>query len=347
VQVPAPSRVRSLWSFFQLEEEANATEVVSSSAATICGSSVGHRHSPKKTFVKQSEEPQCIHDDLEPPRRIHDDDTASDAIEKLQHTASGDDDLEAMKKKMKDEIESMCSEWRRPGKKRVDAHIVRRYTRNKHLERTKSARNTLDTFFSQATAGFQDEEMNEQKSFYSLQRSVRSLPMQKAQNSETFTKRRSSRSTTNDSSEVDNENCATEQNVNTSNDPSKKEEVSTSADELDRRQSFLTKAANSFRGGIANLLDEEVEEEDASRKSFQERLDKLRAKSLRAEKKVSKTSPPVLRRSRSAAEREKKRSTSITWDDPSKEQDEVQQKILKEVEAWAAVDLAPIMALGL
>ena len=124
-----------------------------------------------------------------------------------------------------------------------------------------------------------------------------------------------------------------------------KEEASASADEPDRRQSFMTMAAHSFRSGIANLLEEEVEEEDAPGKSFEQRLDNLRSKSLRTEKKISKASPPALRRSRTAAEREKRRS--ISWDDPSKGQDEVQQKILKEVEAWASVDLAPIMALGL
>lgn len=164
--------------------------------------------------------------------------------------------------------------------------------------------------------------------------------MQKAEKSEIVKKRSSTRSTTNESVK---ENCAREQDVNASDDSWNKEEVSASAptisyDEPDRRQSLMTMAALSFRGSIASLV---AEEEDVPRKSFDRSLDNLRAKSLRANvsaKKSSKTSPQT--------KVEHKKSRSIRGDDLSKEQDEVHQKICKEVEDWATLDLAPILALG-
>jgi hypothetical protein len=247
-----------------------------------------------------------------------------------------------MEKKMKDDIEKMRSEWKRPRKKRVDTHTVRRGMRNKRSERSKSARNTLDSFFSQATAGLEDEEMEEEKSLFSLQRSLLSLPvMLKAEKSETVRNRSCTRSTTNESVK---EKYATEHDIIASDDPSKnKEEVSASGptisyDEPDRRQSLMSMAALSFRGSIASLVEEE---EDVPSKSFDRSLDSLRAKSLRSDfspKKPSKTS------TRTNAEH--KKSQLICCEDPSKEHNEFQQKIHKEVEAWSALDLAPIFALG-
>jgi hypothetical protein len=294
----------------------------------------------------------------------------ADANEKPQYTTRGDDleadleeiekperegdnleaDLQAMEKKMKDDIESMRSEWKRPSKKRVDTLTVRRGMSKKRLERAKSARDTLDSFFSQATAGLEDEEMEEERSFFSLQRSFRSLPIG------TQNVGKPKEDVTNESPKQDNEKSTKEHDFISCDDSCKTEEISASETAAptdhqlpDRRQSFMSMARESFRGSISNLV-EEVEDEDVQKKGFDRRLENLRAKSLKGDystKKPSKASPKVLRSTRSGQERKKSRPGSITWEDPAKERDVVQQKIRKEVEAWAAVDLAPITALSL
>jgi hypothetical protein len=257
-------------------------------------------------------------------------------------------DLQAMEKKMKDDIENMRSEWKRPSKKRVDTLTVRRGMSKKRLERAKSARDTLDSFFSQATASLEDEEMEGERSFFSLQRSFRSLPIDTQNVGKP-------KDVTNESPKQDNEKSTKEHDVISCDDSCKTEELSASetaapTDRVpDRRQSFMSMARESFQGSISNLV-EEVEDEDVQKKAFDRRLENLRAKSLKGDystKKPSKASPKVLRSKQSGQERKKSWSGLITWEDPAKERDVVQQKIRKEVEAWAAVDLAPITALSL
>jgi hypothetical protein len=298
-----------------------------------------HQQPPKQIVVTQSEDPQCFHDDLEPPQCINDDEMKTDAIEKPQRT-TGSDDLEAMEKTTKDDIEKMHNEWNQSRKKRVDTHPERQDMKN--TEQTKNARNRLDSFFSQATAGLEDEEMEEEKSLFSLQRQCRSLSATpKVKKSERVRKRRYTHSTTNESLK---EKCATVQDFNTSDDPSNRDEACASGpnisyDEPDRRQSLMTMAALSFRGSIANLMEEE---ESVPRKSSDRRPDNLRAKSLRADVSLKKPSNTSLRK-----KVEHKTSRSVLSKDFSQEQNKVHEKIRKEVKNWAALDLAPILALDL
>lgn len=98
-------------------------------------------------------------------------------------------------------------------------------------------------------------------------------------------------------------------------------------------------AALSFRGSIANLVEEE---ESVPRKSFDRKLDNLRAKSLRADVSLKKPSNTSLR-----TKVEHKTSRSVHSKDFSQEQNKVHEKIRKEVENWPALDLAPILALDL
>lgn len=103
---------------------------------------------------------------------------------------------------------------------------------------------------------------------------------------------------------------------------------------------------NSFRS-----LSEEVEDVSVSSTAFDRRLETLRAKSLRADlskelgRKRTNISPSksTLRTSRELVTDRK----AVHWNDPSKKEDEAKLKVRKEVEAWAAVDLAPITTLSL
>lgn len=178
--VLAPSVSRSLWSLFQLDEEAKATTEAVSTLATICGSSnsviVTQQPSPPKIFVeRKSPEPtntnkisycdNCDYDD-EP---FHAASSANDDLEA---------DLEAIEQKMKDDIENMSREWKQPSKKPVNNHKVRRdlarSNKRSSFAKSKSTRDTLDSFFSitKSIRNLGAEEMDEEKSFYSIQRSV-------------------------------------------------------------------------------------------------------------------------------------------------------------------------------
>ena len=284
---PTPSLMRSVWSLFQLDEEARATEETSKVVAIGDGA---YQQPPKKIVIIRTEEPQYIDDNLESPHLINDNEKKTAAIEKPQRTTSGDD-LEITKKKMKNDIEKMHNEWKQPRKKRVDTHREQHELRNKRSEQTKSARNTLESFFSHATAGLEDEEMEEEMSLFSLQRQCRSLPaMPKVKKTERVRKNSGTHSTVNESV------IEKVRNVNASDQSSSKRKASASGpaisyDEPDRRQSLMTVTALSFRGSIVSLVEKE---KDVPRNSFDWRLDNLGAKSSRANvspNKPCKTSP--------------------------------------------------------
>ena len=88
-------------------------------------------------------------------------------------------DIEAMERQMKDDIESLKNEWSRAPK------IYNRERSGKKNDKPKKDRkskkkskgmSSLDSFFSSATAGLEEEEMDEEKSFFSLSRSVNTAP---------------------------------------------------------------------------------------------------------------------------------------------------------------------------
>lgn len=102
---------------------------------------------------------------------------------------------------------------------------------------------------------------------------------------------------------------------------------------------------NSFRS-----LSEEAGDESVSSTAFDLRLENLRAKSLRADfsqelgrKRTSASPTKSTLRSCSESATDRK---AVHWEVPSKKDDEAELKVRKEVEAWAAVDLAPITALS-
>lgn len=370
---PAP-RSRSLWSLFQLDEEAKATtEAAASTVATICGSNNGtvptsevqsiRMHAGSETGVQSSneeEEPGMNHSDDEEPVNMMEGDDAP------FRTSANDDleaDLEAIEQKMKDDIENMSREWKRPTKKRVHNHTVRRDAKLRSSSNNKrsalgksksSARGSLDSFFSQSIRKLGAEEMDEEKSFYSLQqKSVASSSSKDAGG----TKQQSERKDSAQDDTADGTSGSHGSQVGTLGEPT---EVISSTPE-DAKSSVPTPVSSpgggrhslmakgfSIRDSFRNLS-EEIEDESttssSSSKAFDRRLENLRAKSLRADlmqEKGRKKAPQksTLRSSRSVCDRK-----AVHWEDPSKKDDEAKLKVRKDVEQWAAVDMAPICSL--
>ena len=352
---PAP-RARSLWSLFQLDEEARATETgVTSTVATICGSG-------SSTAAGQF-----------PPQKISfgatvDTDTVTSYEDKEYgepSRASGSDDLEAdleaIEQKMKDEIENMSREWKRPSKKRVNNHTVRRdiarNNKRNNLAKTKSsARGTLDSFISQSIRNLGCEEMDEEKSFYSIQKSVLSSPDKDTEIEKRLDGERSVQSATASTSKTPGsaDSSPDSQGSTTRVFGQDVDAVEVQDDDLrnveDNPSSVSSVAAGDRRGLMSKAfslrdsfrsLSEEVEDETNSSEAFERRLENLRTKSLRADfsmdhKKLPKS---TLRSSTYVTDRK-----VVHWEDPSKKEDEANAKVRKEVEAWAAIDLAPITA---
>ena len=75
------------------------------------------------------------------------------------------------------------------------------------------------------------------------------------------------------------------------------------------------------------------------------RLENLRAMSLRADFSREPTQNDSLKEHTARSSSSFKDHKAVHWEDPSeKDDDEAKQKVRKEVEAWAAVDLAAIDA---
>lgn len=370
----AAPRARSLWSLFQLDEEARATTEAASTVATMCGSgnitTDAHHPLPAKIFLEQKgfASPSMNTNFIERGP----DDTLDESSR--ANTDDLEADLEAIEQKMKDDIENMSREWKRPSKKRVHNHSVRRdmarHKRN-NASKTKSARGTLDSFFSESLSqSIRDlgaEEMDEEQSFYSLQRSVGSsspekdtekkkldersvLPGQKetplptkttgSANSSPSSQEGTSRVFGQDTDAVE---VTEEGPLSVEADAISVATAPASSRGVDRRG--LMSKAFSLRDSLRSLS-EEVEDEAVSSKAFDRRLENLRAKSLRADfiqENPRKKTPPksTLRSSHSVSG-----SKAVHWEDPSKKDDEAKLKARKEVEVWAAVDLAPITALS-
>jgi hypothetical protein len=91
-------------------------------------------------------------------------------------------DIEEMEKEMKQDIEALKKEWATPPS-RVVPNGRKRYHEKKSRSRSTGNPNSviagissLDAFFASATHGLEDEEMDEEKSFFSKSRSVATAP---------------------------------------------------------------------------------------------------------------------------------------------------------------------------
>lgn len=278
---------------------------------------------------------------------------------------------------MKDDIENMSREWKRSTNKRVQPRTVRReMTRNKKrntLAKAKcSTRGSLDSFISQSIRNLGDEEMDEEKSFYSLQqRSTASEASDKdagkkqpidngnstqAEKAETASTSKSPGSTNSSPAGSQDETNrvfgqdvdaveATDQDSSLSLDDDPKSIASAPASSPGGGRRSLMAKGFSLRDSFRNL-GQEIDDESVSSKAFDKRLENLRAKSLRGDllqEKGRKKSPPksTLRSSRSVGDRK-----AVLWEDPSRKDDEAKLKASQQVAAWAAVDLAPITTLS-
>jgi hypothetical protein len=376
VPVNAPASLpQSLWSFFQLDEEAKATTEAASTIATIYGSD--HQQLPFKMFIEQR--------DTEPTKKISHFEEP-DYVDKPSSAPSNanDDleaDLEAIEKKMKDDIENMSREWKQPSKKLVNNRKVRRdmirSNKRNAFAKSKSTRETLDSFFSitQSIRNLGAEEMDEEKSFYSIQRSVsassspdkeslkeresdsgddtRNGLLVLSEESPTSIPPRSANNLGPDSTSdsLQREFGQDVDAVEIQEDQSTNEEsqtIATSTQSLPGDRRGLMSKGFSLRDSFRSLS-QEVEDDGGSSKALDRRLENLRAKSLREDfsndlgrKRTNKSRPKSTLRSSSEIISDRK---AVRWEDPSKKEDEAKLRVSKDVEAWAAADLAPIMSL--
>jgi len=355
-------RARSLWSLFQLDEEAKAT-TEAASTATVCGSGTNAMMAPQKLYLQPKTEcpaTNVSHCEAEPDYAVGELSAPPNSNDDLEA------DLEAIEQKMKDDIESMSREWKRPSQTRIQKkHTVRRdlVRNNKRNTLAKTKSSALDSFFSisQSIRNLGAEEMDEETSFYSLQRSTsassspekdidtkpqseseHSVKSEKASATKTPSSASSSPGSQDNTERIFGQDVdAVEVKDESSNGGEGPKSVSSAPD---RRG--LMSTAFSIRGSLRSLS-EEVDDESSSSKAFDKRLDNLRAKSLRgdfAQELGRKKTPPksTLRSSSSLTDRK-----AVHWEDPSQKEDEAKLKVRKEVEAWAAVDLAPITTLSI
>ena len=84
-------------------------------------------------------------------------------------------DIEEMERQMKSDIESLKSEWAKAPKVHHREKSSKKTEKKKKSKKKSSNKgiSSLDSFFSTATAGLEDEEMDEEKSFFSMSRSVK------------------------------------------------------------------------------------------------------------------------------------------------------------------------------
>jgi hypothetical protein len=236
----------------------------------------------------------------------------------------------------------------------------------------------LDSFFSitQSIRNLGAEEMDEEKSFYSIQRSVsassspdkeslkeresdsgddtRNGLLVLSEESPTSIPPRSANNLGPDSTSdsLQREFGQDVDAVEIQEDQSTNEEsqtIATSTQSLpgDRR-GLMSKKGFSLRDSFRSLS-QEVEDDGGSSKALDRRLENLRAKSLREDfsndlgrKRTNKSRPKSTLRSSSEIISDRK---AVRWEDPSKKEDEAKLRVSKDVEAWAAADLAPIMSL--
>lgn len=96
-------------------------------------------------------------------------------------------DIEAMEKQMKDDIEALKSEWTKPSPKSSGRGRRRHHSSKKNGKRTNDNNvsavvagfGSLDAFFASASheLNLEDEQMDEERSFYSMSRSVATAPV--------------------------------------------------------------------------------------------------------------------------------------------------------------------------
>lgn len=156
-----------------------------------------------------------------------------------------DADIKAMEQQMTDEITDLKNQWGRTPKVFV-GNSKKKKASKKRLsnKKKKDAFSTLDDFFGAATLGLVDEEMDEEKSFYSLQqRSVSTMPEKR--------KKKKKRS---------------KKDVPDSDDENVKEELAAQLEANHDRRALMTsaiQAKKSFRERLMGLGAETVAEEES------------------------------------------------------------------------------------
>jgi hypothetical protein len=221
-------------------------------------------------------------------------------------------DISAMEKEMSDEIVNLKNQWGSTPKVFAGGKNKNKKSSKKRSSSKKKpdAFGSLDDFFGAATAGLEDEEMDEEKSFFSLQRSVSTMP----------DKRKKKKKRSNKKSDSDDEEMKEEM----------KEELAAELESEADRRALMTAAVQSkksFRDRLMGFATESVAEEESF--AFKS------SRSLRSMDVISLRSTTSLTSEIAASVEKSVRWEADAFDRTEEDVDENEDEILAmEVQAW-------------